>query len=87
MLRVKAHGQRDLITCDASGMDSLSQRDREFESASLQRGVKDEPIETAAVRRIEEYWPQDRCDQQYRKAGDRGLGRMICCSRCIPKWR
>jgi hypothetical protein len=37
MLRVKAHGQRDLITCDASGMDSLSQRDREFESASLQR--------------------------------------------------
>jgi len=28
-------------------------RDRWFESVFLQRGVKDEPIETAAVRRID----------------------------------
>ena len=32
-------------------------------------------------------WREADSNHQYGKAGDRGLGRMICCSRCIPRCR
>ena len=32
-------------------------------------------------------WREADSNHQYRETGDRSLGRMICCSRCIPRCR